>query len=74
MSYRSNFYILNDLSAKLLKKSIDKRRSTGKFNVSLKYYEAYALYLFIGVSLDYTKDEQRRVTREILSQLDQKLT
>lgn len=35
--------IMSDLTAKLLKKEIDKRHTTKKFKINLKYYEAFAL-------------------------------
>lgn len=75
---KSFIYLMNDVSGKLLKKAIEKRQDSKTFKISLKYYEAYALHQFLYIYIDYeTSDfettERRRVTREILGILNQKL-
>src|SRR5690625_825540 len=62
----STLSILDQVIKKLWKRVIDKR-NTEKFNISLKYYEANAVWMvLVNVDLDY--DAQL-----FLNQLDQKL-
>ena len=71
---KAGFYLITDTAGKLLKKAIDKKGVSKPFKIALKYYEAYALHQFLLTFIDYEKTEKRRVTREILGELNQKLT
>ncbi|MCV9929500.1 hypothetical protein OIU83_17700 [Flavobacterium sp. LS1R49] len=75
---KSFIYLMTEIGSKLLKKAIDKRSHLKPFKVSFKYYEAFALHQFLYMYVDYViKDyettEQRRITREILGIINQKL-
>lgn len=67
-------YLMQEVSTKLLKKTLAKRSDKKAFKLSLKYYEATALHQFLLRFIDYDeKSERRRVTREILGIINQKL-
>lgn len=70
---RSFIYLMLEVANKLLKKAIDKRGVKKAFKLSLKYYEAVALHQFLLLFIDYEQTEKRRVTREILGIINQKL-
>lgn len=70
---RSFVYLMLEIANKLLKKSIDKRGVKKVFKLSLKYYEAVAVHQFLLLYIDYEQTEKRRVTREILGIINQKL-
>jgi methyltransferase-like protein len=71
---KSLFYLMNEIAAKLLKKAIDKKGTSKPFTITLKYYEAFTLHKFILIYMDYEEGEKKRVTREILGTINQKLT
>lgn len=71
---KSLLYLTTEVAQKLLKKTIDKMGIKKPFKLSLKYYEAYALHQFILTFMYYEPSESKRVTREILGILNQKLT
>ncbi len=71
---KAGFYLITEIAGKLLKKAIDKKGVLKPFKIALKYYEAFALHQFLLTFIDYEKTEKRRVTREILGLLNQKLT
>jgi hypothetical protein len=70
---RSFIYLMLEIANKLLKKAIDKRGVKKVFKLSLKYYEAVAVHQFLLMFIDYDKTERRRITREILSVINQKI-
>lgn len=70
---RSFIYLMIEVANKLLKKAIDKRGVKKVFKISLKYYEAVALHQFLLLFIDYEQTEKRRVTREILGIINQKI-
>lgn len=71
---KSAFSLMSEIADKLLKKAIDKRHTDTEFKVTLKYYQAYALHQFIHIFIEYEKTEKRRLTREVLGILNQKLS
>lgn len=71
---KSFYYHMSDIAAKLLKKAIDKIGADDKFHIKLKYYEAYAIHQFLYVFIDYAETEKRRVTREILGEINQEIS
>ncbi|QEE51059.1 hypothetical protein FUA48_16185 [Flavobacterium alkalisoli] len=72
-SEKSAFYLMSQVADKLLKKAIDKRVSDKKFKISLQYYEAFALHQFLLTFIDYTETDNRRITRDIIGIINQKL-
>ncbi|QSW90725.1 hypothetical protein J0383_07915 [Flavobacterium endoglycinae] len=70
---RSFIYLMIEIANKLLKKAIDKRGVKKVFKLSLKYYEAVAVHQFLLLYIDYEQTEKRRVTREIIGIINQKL-
>lgn len=76
--HKSFIYLMNDVAGKLLKKAIEKRQASKSFKIALKYYEAFALHQFLYMYIpyeisDFETTERRRITREILGILNQKL-
>jgi len=69
---RSFIYLMTEIANKLLKKAIDKRGVLKVFKLSLKYYEAVAVYQFLLLYIDYEQTEKRRITRQILGIINQK--
>lgn len=71
---KSFIYLMFDIANKLLKKSIDKRGIKKAFKLTLKFYEAVAVHQFLLIYIDQgTSREQKRVTREILAIINQKI-
>ena len=70
---KSFIYLMFDIANKLLKKAIDKRGVKKAFKLSLKFYEAVAVHQFLLIYIDYGTREERRVTREILAIINQKI-
>jgi hypothetical protein len=70
---RSFIYLMLEIANKLLKKAIDKRGLKKAFKLTLKFYEAVAIYQFLLLYIDYDLTEKRRVTRQILAVINQKL-
>lgn len=77
--FMSFIYQMREIAAKLLKKAIDKRERLKPFKIDLKYYEAFALHRFLFTYIDYLRFvdnetiEKRRIIREILGEINQKL-
>jgi hypothetical protein len=76
---KAGIYIMREFAGKLLKKAIDKREDLNRFKIDLKYYEACALHAFLFKFIDYLSGidnstvEKRRIIREILGEINQKL-
>ncbi|MEO6176798.1 MAG: hypothetical protein ABIP27_16725 [Flavobacterium circumlabens] len=70
---RAFIYLMLEVSNKLLKKAIDKKAHKTAFKLSLKYYEALALHQFLLMFIDYGKTEKRRLTRELIGIINQKI-
>ena len=70
---KSLFYLITEIANKSLKTAIDKKGVSKPFKLTLKYYEAYALYQFLLTFMDYEVGENKRVTREILGKINKKL-
>lgn len=68
------FFLIREIANKTLKKAIDKQGISKPFKLHLKYYEAYALHQFLLTFMDYEAGENRRITREILGNINKQLT
>lgn len=71
---KASYCLLMEVAEKVLKKGIDNRLALKPFKMTLKYYQAYYLHQFLLTHIDNEQTEKRRVIREVLAILNQKLT